>query len=130
MSTPEPASREETPEAESAEEFAETIEATVDGAFGREAASLLSWFNTTELKALVAAIKARDAIRDAAAEERGRLGGLEQAAMVADDCAAERLGNLPTCRAAGGNYDALAGKWSEAVRIAESIRSLGAGGSR
>ena len=56
------------------------------------------------------------ALSAARAEER------EACAKIAEGCWQERANNLASCRKAGGAVEALAGKASEAHRIAAAIR--------
>lgn len=122
--TPEPASREETPE-----EFAGSLSGHLWRYNGDGRSDKLA----EELLKVVALVRARDAIRDAAAEERGRLAGLEQAAKVADVW--EPIGSMPADiaekikRIPAAKVEEFA-RLSAREAIASKIRSLGAGGSR
>lgn len=130
--TPEPASREET-----AESFAERCFPSSnwpDGSAYHQVggADRLDVWKSRRI-AIAKMVKARDAIRDAAAEERGRLAGLEQAAKVADVW--EPIGSMPADiaekikRIPAAKVEEFA-RLSAREAIASKIRSLGAGGSR
>lgn len=121
--TPEPASREETPE-----EFAGSLSGHLWRYNGDGRSDKLA----EELLKVVALVRARDAIRDAAAEERGRLAGLEQAAKVADERARlmDVLGSDADSIRIMAQAEVQAQRVWEARQIAAEIRSLAAGGSR